>query len=431
MFNTKRYLVVFVLAAFVILAIVPAAAQEEITLVVWDTFVRPAEVAMMDQLSAQFEEANPGVTVQHEGYNFDDLMLVLPQSLSEEGGPDVAQINQGATSMGALVQAGLILPLDDYAAEYGWRDLYADSLHARNSFSADGLTYGEGNLYGISNTAEVVGVYYWKQAFADLGIEVPTTFAEFEGILQTIKDAGQTPIVFGSLDGWPAIHEYSAIEHPFSDPQNIDDFIFRREGATFVNDANLQAAQKLVEWVDAGYFPDGFEGMDYDNATLAAFRNREGVMWITGSWIAASLLEDANADEIGFFVIPSPDAETPPYAVGGVGIPYGISANSPNADLAAEFINMVSSPEVAAQLLELGFLPAVAVGEDQLTEGTLTTDIVNAWNLISSNNRVGHYLDWAVPLDDINAALQELMAKQITPEDFVTQVEDAYVAAAP
>lgn len=431
MFNIKRTFGIFVLAALVVLAVVPAAAQENITLVVWDTLVRPAEIAMMDQLSAQFEAAHPGVTVRHEGYNFDDLMLVLPQSLSEDGGPDVAQINQGATSMGALVQAGLILPLNDYADQYGWRDLYAASLHARNSFSADGKTYGEGNLYGISNTAEVVGVYYWKQAFEELGLELPTTFGEFEAMLQTIKDAGQTPIAFGSLDGWPAIHEYSAIEHPFSDPQHIDDFIFRREGATFVNDGNLTAAQKLVEWVDAGYFSAGFEGMDYDNATLAAFRNREGLMWITGSWIAATLLEEASADEIGFFVIPSPDADTPPYAVGGVGIPYGISAKSAHPDLAAEYINMISSPEVAAQLLDLGFLPAVAVAADQLAEGTLTADIVNAWNLISSNNRVGHYLDWAVPLDDINAALQELMAKQITPEEFVNQVEDAYVAAAP
>lgn len=431
MFNTRRVLTLFVFVALTVLAVVPLAAQEDITLVVWDTMARPAEIAVMDQLSAQFEAAHPGVTVKHEGYTFDNLMLVLPQSLSEEGGPDVAQINQGATSMGGLVQAGLILPLNDYADQYGWQDLYGASLHARNSFTADGKTYGEGNLYGISNTAEVVGVYYWKQAFTDMGLELPTTFEEFETLLKTIKDAGQTPIVFGSLDGWPAIHEYSAIEHPFSDPKNIDDFIFRREGATFVNDANLTAAQKLVDWVDAGYFSDGFEGMDYDNATLAAFLNHEGVMWITGSWIAASLLEKAQPNEIGFFVIPSPVADTPPYAVGGVGIPYGISAKSAHPDLAAEYIDMISSPEVAEQLLGLGFLPAVAVSEDKLTEGTLTTDLVNAWNLISSNDRVGHYLDWAVPLDDINAALQELMAKQISPEDFVNQVEDAYVSAAP
>ena len=127
-----------------------------------------------------------------------------------------------------------------------------------------------------------------------------------------------------------------------------------------------------------------------------------------------------------------PTADTSPYAVGGVGIPYGISAKSAHPDLAAEYINMISSPEVARHSCSgLGFLPAVPVAAGQLTEGTLTTDLVNAWNLISSNNKVGHYLDWAVPLDDINAALQELLAKQITPEEFVNQVEDAYVAAAP
>jgi len=284
---------------------------------------------------------------------------------------------------------------------------------------------------GRACTSEVVGAYYWKEAFADLGLEIPTTFAEFETLLQTIKDAGRTPIAFGSLDGWPAIHEYSAIQHPLSTVQAIDDFIFRREGATFVDDANLEAAQKLVSWVDAGYFPEGFEGLSYDNGDVETmFLNKEAVLWITGSWMTPTLVEQAGEDEIGFFVIPPADAENPPLAIGGVGIPFGISARSANPDLAAEYIDFITGPDTASRLLEVGSLPAAPVASAALIEGTLTADTVNAWNLISSQNAVGHYLDWAVPLDDLNASLQELLAKQITPEDFVAQVEEAYEGAA-
>ena len=38
--------------------------------------------------------------------------------MSEEGGPDVAMINQGFSGMGALVEAGLLLPLNDYCLLY-------------------------------------------------------------------------------------------------------------------------------------------------------------------------------------------------------------------------------------------------------------------------------------------------------------------------
>ena len=427
----SKLILCFTLLLVVLLGVVPVAAQDTTVLTVWDVWTRDVENEMGEALAAEFEAAHPGVDVQRTPYLFDDLMTTLPLSLSDEGGPDVAAVNQGRTSMGALVKAGLILPLNEYADKYGWWDRYAPVLHARNSFTEDGSVYGEGNMYGMSNTAEVVGAYYWKQAFEDLGLEIPTTFAEFETLLQTIKDAGRTPIAFGSLDGWPAIHEYSAIQHPLSTVKAIDDFIFRREGATFVDDANLTAAQKLVSWVDAGYFPDGFEGLSYDNGDVQTlFLSGEAVLWITGSWMTSVLVAESGEDKIGFFVIPPADAENPPLAIGGVGIPFGISARSANPDLAAEYIDFITGPDTASELLKVGFLPAATVDPSALTEGTLTADTVNAWNLISSKNAVGHYLDWAVPLDDLNASLQELLAKQITPEDFVAQVEEAYEGAA-
>jgi raffinose/stachyose/melibiose transport system substrate-binding protein len=171
--------------------------------------------------------------------------------------------------------------------------------------------------------------------------------------------------------------------------------------------------------------------LSYDNGDVQTLvLNREAVIWITGSWMTSTLVEQSGEDKIGFFVIPPADPANPPLAIGGVGIPFGISARSANPDLAAEYIDFITGPDAADRLLKVGFLPAATVDPSALTEGTLTADTVNAWNLISTKNAVGHYLDWAVPLDDLNASLQELLAKQISPEDFVTQVQEAYEGAA-
>ena len=424
--KVNRHFVLFaVLALLVAVSAFPLGAQEAITLTVYDVWTRDAEVAMYDALDAEFMAANPGVTVVREAYLFDDLMAILPLALSEDTGPDVAQVNQGYTSMGPVVAAGLILPLDKYADQYGWWDRYATSLHKRNSFSADGKQMGVGNLYALSNTAEVVGVYYFRDIFEENGLGIPQTVDEFEKLLATLAEAGVTPIAFGSADGWPAIHDYSAIQHAYATVEELDNFIFRMKDGTFDTEANLIAAQKLVEWVNAGYFTPGFEGLTYDD-TLASFLNKDAAMWITGSWATGNIIPQLGEEAVGFFLFPPSEAGKAPLSIGGVGIPYAIRATTSVPDIAAAYIDYITGPTAAKLLLENGFLPASKVDPDLLTEGTLTADTVLAWDAISSENAVGHYLDWTS--QNIAAYLQELMAGVITPEEFVAKVQEDYLA---
>jgi raffinose/stachyose/melibiose transport system substrate-binding protein len=63
-----------------------------------------------------------------------------------------------------------------------------------------------------------------------------------------------------------------------------------------------------------------------------------------------------------------------------------------------------------------------------LEEGTLFTDLVMAWNYMNQIDGVGHYTDWATPtfFDTYSAAIQELMGKQITPEEFIQKLDEDY-----
>ncbi|MEP7293806.1 MAG: hypothetical protein ABI835_18605, partial [Chloroflexota bacterium] len=127
-----------------------------------------------------------------------------------------------------------------------------------------------------------------------------------------------------------------------------------------------------------------------------------------------------------FFLLPSPLGEDVAPTIGGVGLGYGIRATSANPDLAAEYIDFMSNQDAANVLFANGYLPAIAVADDQLTEGTLTADMVHAWNTISAADKVGHYFDWT--LADIGSRIQELAAKVTTPEEFVNNVEADYEA---
>ena len=90
------------------------------------------------------------------------------------------------------MKAHLIVPLDSLAKAYGWDNRFGSSA-ALNPlrWSADGQHWGTGELWGIAQKAEVLGVFYNKATMKRLGIKVPTTFAEFEQSLATAKAGGR------------------------------------------------------------------------------------------------------------------------------------------------------------------------------------------------------------------------------------------------
>jgi len=422
-----------VVVAVLILAGLPvygmATAQGDTTLRVWDINTRDVENEVISTLIAEFEAAHPGVKVDRVAKSLDDLKVTTSLALSSEDGPDVVQINQGLSDMGALVKAGLLLDLTPYAEQYGWFDKISPGIVARNSFTADGATFGEGNLYGVPPGAELVGVFYNRQMFADAGVTVPTTFADFEAILQTFADNGTTPIVFGDLDGWPAIHTYSELQNLHITRQYLDDFIFGRNAVSFNTPENTEAAAQLQSWVDKGYFTKFFEGIGYEDS-WRLFADGQGAMMITGSWLSGELANIGNPDDFGFFLVPPVDAGQPKMSVGGTSLGYGIRASTPNPDLAAQYIDWMMSARAAELWVAAGILPVQPVDPAIIAEGTLFADIVKAWNYLNETDGVGHYIDWASPTfySTVTAGLQELLAKQTTPEEFVQKMDDDYQA---
>lgn len=407
---------------------VPDTAEDEQVLLVWDQFYRDEESKVMETLNAEFEAAHPGVKIQREVKVLEDLKATVKLALTEADGPDVAQVNQGHNDMGALVEAGLLLPLTPYLEKYNWSSVFSTTVARRNSFTDDGKTFGTGNLYGVSPTAEVVGVFYNKDIFKKNGWDVPTTFEDFEALLAKIKAAGITPISFGSLDGWNAIHEYSAIQHLLVSLDYINNLTYGVNNVSFDIPENRQAAQILQDWAKAGYFTEGFPGIGYDDCNNL-FKAGNGAMTITGSWLAPELMVDTD-QEFGFFLLP-PFAGKTGLAIGGVGIPFAIRKTSDKQDLAAEYLNWMISPRAAELWAEAGMLPAMALPEDsKVATDNLFSDTLRAWNTINQANAVGHYIDWATPTfyDTLVAELQKLLGGISTPANFTEAVEADYSA---
>ena len=110
----------------------------------------------------------PNVTIKRTVESFSDLKTTLKLALSSNTPPDVVQANQGYPDMGAFVAAGMLRPMNDYAKLYGWDSYYPEALLKQNSFSSDGKTWQGDTLFGVSQTGEVVGIYYNRQLLSCL-----------------------------------------------------------------------------------------------------------------------------------------------------------------------------------------------------------------------------------------------------------------------
>ena len=196
-----------------------------VTLTVWDQ--ETGQVSKVwDGLNAEFEAKYPNITIDRVTKGFSDLKTSLRLALAGPNPPDVVEANQGLPDMGQLVKAGLLRPLDSYAELYGWNDRVSANVNAFNRFTADGKQFGTGNLYGFTDKGEIIGVFYNKPMLGRLGLNVPTTMAEFEDALAVAKQAGEVPIAFGNLDKFGGIHEYAAVQNRIAPTSYLTDFIF-------------------------------------------------------------------------------------------------------------------------------------------------------------------------------------------------------------
>jgi raffinose/stachyose/melibiose transport system substrate-binding protein len=402
------------------------AALGPVTLTVWDQEVRGGQNEQMERLNAAFQQQYPNVTIRRDSRSFDDLATTLRLALSGNDAPDVVQANNGRADMGAFVAAGELLPLGPWARAYGWDQRYPDSVRQYVSYTPDGKVFGEGEMYGLPQVGEVVGIYYNPAELQRLGIAVPTTWEEFEAALAAVKAGGATPLALGNVEGWPALHVFGTVQNQLVPADQITDLAFGRKGASWTTPENTQAAQRVADWARAGYFNEGVNGID-DNQAWQAFSRGEAVFLIGGSWYAADL-EAAMGQNVRFMP-PPPPAGRPVSATGGTGLPFAITSASDAPDAAAAYLDFITNSDAMQVLTETGNLP-VADTAAQTPPAGLSQDVFAAFAAAADGGRLLPYLDYATPTmgDTMGAALQDLLSGAQPPEAVLSTVEADYAA---
>ncbi|MEW5291693.1 extracellular solute-binding protein [Erwinia papayae] len=404
-------------------------AQAATTLAEWDIYNYPAQTSAVDEAIKAFTASNPGVTIERSVHSFDDTRIPLKLSLNSGDGPQIAQVNQGGGDMGALVKEKLLIPLDDYAKQYGWTTRFPDSILKRNRWS-DKQEFGSGKLYGVASLGEMVGLYYNKALLDKAGIAPPKTWSEFEAALAKLKEQGTPPLMLGLLDGSAGQQMLTTLwqgQIPSSDRKGMDDLIYD-VGGTF-KDARLQkAAGVMQEWNHKGYFFPGFQGIGKDDAATL-FQSGQAAFFVSGTWYMGQFKENK---DIHFAAFPPADGVKEPLMVGGTDLPFSITLTAKTKaqqDAAAKYIDYIVSDQMAEKWLKAGFLPASANKNARLpADNPLLADVYNVWTAVNQHDGLGHYVDWATPTmgDALNENVQLLLADKQTPQQMSEKLDANY-----
>ena len=382
-----------------------------------------AENASMDTLTAlteAFMAEYPNVTIETEFKDWDSHIATMLNVADLPDAPDIIWGNQGYVHDGLLVEAGLITSLEPYYEAYGWDEWHGPGAMDQWRFTEDG-TFGEGPRWGISESADMVGVFYNKEKLASLGLEVPTNMAEFEEALAAAAEAGELPIKLGNIDGWPAMHVASIAQGAAVDADNLRAWVFGKDGADYAAPDNLAGLQAFESWVQNGWISPDANGNDYDTA-WQQFAEGDGVFLPAGNWLTGGL-RDAMGDNVGFFA-PPPGESGKVVATAANSMPLHISSKSENPDLAAGIIDYLLSPDKGQVYFDAGRIP-VAAGSMGEAADPLTAETFAGWTRIAEDDGLTFFQDWAsdTMYDTMTAGLQEIIGGRISAEDYVNEVQ--------
>ena len=236
----------------------------------------------------------------------------------------------------------------------------------------------DGAIYSVREQIEGVGFWYNEALFAEAGAKVPSewsTWADFDAAVDALVAAGITP--FGLNAGWPTnilLAGYSqrseASRAFYLDGATVESF----DDETFK--ASIDFMQKnVLQKIDAANFGPGG---DSDEAYRSEFFAGNTAMLFNGVWDAGGSVGcEAGAENIKPAVFPTDEAgKTAALLSGGCGFVIGSHLDGAQLAAAIEFVKYMTSPEIAARIIEkgIGMAPSTEVDYDALASAVTTDD---------------------------------------------------------
>lgn len=293
-------------------------------------------------LKADFEAANPDITIEFNGYPYGELKKQVLIMANAGESPDLIQSERGWYA--SFVNGGYVAELDALMGPEYMAQIYP---------AIKGDLVVDGKLYGVPWIASPFVMFYNKALFEQAGLDpskAPATYEEameYSAKLSALKDAdGNAVYGLGQSTASVPVSGSAVLSMFFSYGGSILD---GTGNVNAVNAGNKTALEALKVMHEADYNPEGAKLKDLRNLfAIGRLGMYFDTLWGIGGAYAI------NPD-----IAPSVGVTTP---LGGNNSPAGstleahmilVSEDSKNKEAAAKFIKFATSPEQMAKYVEI------------------------------------------------------------------------------
>ena len=358
----------------------------------------PVPKKAMEELIADFQKANPDVTVKWNNFDHEGYKSAIRNFLTADA-PDVVAWYAG-NRMDPFVKAGLFADVTDV-----WD---ANKLGDQLKSASPSMTI-DGKKWGVPYTYYQWGIYYRKDIFQQQGITPPKTWTELLAASKKLKDAGITPFTIGTKAQWPAGGWFDYLD------LRVNGYDFHMQltsGKVPYTDPRVKAVfEKWAELVKPGYFIENHAAIDWQDAVPQLVQGK-AAMYLMGNFAVATFKNGGLKEEqIGFLQFPEitpgiPVSEEAPTDT------FHIPAGAKNKDDAKKFLSYVASPEVQSKMnATLGQLPV-----NNKAEKPTDVFLAEGFTMLSNAHALAQFYDRDAQAEMAKAGMEGFQEFMVKPD---------------
>ena len=260
---------------------------------------------------------------------------LLKVALLAGNGPDIVQTS-GPAYLTAIANAGQLLPLDDFAARYKWKERFLPALLNTG-------VYGN-KLYALPRDYESMHLFFNKQLFSENGWKVPTNRAELEQVADAALAKGIVPFGAGNAD-WKGVNEWlmTVFFNNVAGPDNVRKALSGE--LPWTAPPFVEAVELSKSWYNKGYFGKNYFSLTIEQSFLQVV-NGKAAMAMNGTWSFGTKSYGMSKPDTVMDVVPIPglsERVTAPLVHLACGATLSIAKSSQNAEGAAAVFEFMLS----------------------------------------------------------------------------------------
>ena len=358
----------------------------------------PAPKKAMEELIADFQKANPDITVKWNNFDHEGYKSAINNFLKANP-PDVAAWYAG-NRMAPQVKAGLFEDVTDIWEKNGLNDTLKSA--------APSMTI-DGKMWGVPYTYYQWGIYYRADIFKDKGIEPPKTWAELVAACAKLKAAGVAPFAIGTKALWPTGGWFDYMD------LRVNGYQFHMDltgGKVAWTDPKVKAVfDKWAELVKPGYYIENAAALDWQDA-IPQFASGKAAMYLMGNFAVAPMMKAGlKEDQLDFMQFPEITAGIP-MAEDAPTDTFHIPSGAKNKDDAKKFLAFVASADAQTKLnATLGQLP-VNSGSAKPVDKFLKAGFA----MLSSAAGLAQFFDRDAPAEMASAGMDGFQEFMVHPD---------------